>query len=131
MSYSSAKLVFFLKNSLLFNVFYCLCKFVNKHFGNLTVNNSGIHRIKDAKFLGMVYCKHLFSSVVPQKSSILNWVLKLNIQKKNYANKSRFYCLSFKKKTSCVSLSIHILPRLTYKMTYKMKDKMNSQIAFP
>ena len=42
-------------------------------------------------------------------------------KKKNYANKSTFYCLSVKKKTSCVSLS-YIFPRLTY----KMKDEMNS-----
>ena len=48
-------------------------------------------------------------------------------RKKDCTNKSRFYCLYIKKKTSCVSLSIYIFSHLTY----KMKDEINSQIAFP
>ena len=79
--------------------------------------------------LTRVYSKHFFRSVSRQKYSILNWVLKLNLQKKNFvcANKSRFYCLYIKKKTRCVSLSIYIFSLLIY----KMKDEINSQIAFP
>ena len=34
-SYSPVKLVIFLKSRLLFNVFYCFCMFLNKHFTNL------------------------------------------------------------------------------------------------
>ena len=34
-SYSPLKFVFFLKSSLLFNLFYCFCMFVNKHFAYL------------------------------------------------------------------------------------------------
>ena len=34
-SYSPLKFVFFLKSRLLFNVLYCFCMFVNKHFANL------------------------------------------------------------------------------------------------
>ena len=32
----SLKFVFFLKSKPLFNIFFCLCMFVNKHFGNFT-----------------------------------------------------------------------------------------------
>ena len=35
-SYSPVKFVFFLKNRLFFNEFYCFWLFVNKHFANLT-----------------------------------------------------------------------------------------------
>ena len=28
--------VFFLKSRLIFNIFYCFCMFVNKHFANFT-----------------------------------------------------------------------------------------------
>ena len=57
-----------------------------------------------------VYSKHFFRSVTRQKYSILNWVFKLNLQKKIFfcANKSRFHCLYVKKETSCVSLSLYI-----------------------
>ena len=30
------KFVFFLKNRLIFNIIYCFCMFVNKHFANFT-----------------------------------------------------------------------------------------------
>ena len=60
-----------------------------------------------------VYSKHLFRSVTRQKYSIFNWVLKLNLHKKLfYANKSRFYCLSVKKKTRCFIVYLY-LPHLT------------------
>ena len=76
-----------------------------------------------------VYSKHFFRSITWQKYSILKKVLEFNLQKKKkkIANKSRFYCLYVKKKTSCVSLFIYILSRLTY----KMKDEINRQIVFP
>ena len=74
-----------------------------------------------------VYSKLFLMSTSQRKYSILNWVLKLNLQKKNMcANISRFYCLYITKKTKCVSLSIYIFSRLIY----KMKDEINSQIAF-
>ena len=35
-SYSPVMFAFFLKSRLIFNIFYCFCMFVNKHFGNFT-----------------------------------------------------------------------------------------------
>ena len=34
-SYAPVKLVFFLKSRLIFNISYCFCMFVNKHFANV------------------------------------------------------------------------------------------------
>ena len=36
MSYSPIKFVFFLKSWLIFNIFYCFCRLVNKHSANFT-----------------------------------------------------------------------------------------------
>ena len=52
----------------------------------------------------------------------LSFELNLPTKKKVCINKSRYYCLYVKKKTSCVSLSIYIFHRLTY----KMKDEINN-----
>ena len=35
-SYSPVKFAFFLKSRLIFNIFFCFCMFVNKHFANFT-----------------------------------------------------------------------------------------------
>ena len=36
LSYSLVKFVYFVKSRLIFNIFYCFCMFVNKHFVNFT-----------------------------------------------------------------------------------------------
>ena len=36
------KLAFFLKSRLLFNIFYCFCMFVNKHFANSTIKDKKV-----------------------------------------------------------------------------------------
>ena len=48
-SYLSAKFVFFLKSRLLFNIFYCFCIFVNKHFIYLAAHNSTCKYCYNAK----------------------------------------------------------------------------------
>ena len=55
MSFLPVKFVFFLKSRLLFNVFYCFCMFVNKHFTYLRCAN-----LKAWKVLKCAICVLLF-----------------------------------------------------------------------
>ena len=51
------KFVFFSKSTLLFNIFYCFCKFVNNILQTLQVDNSIILQIKKfVKFSGYYFC---------------------------------------------------------------------------
>ena len=54
-SYLPVNFRFFLKSRLPFNIFYCFCMFINKHFSTSRLNYFRILRIKNAKFSGYYF----------------------------------------------------------------------------
>ena len=115
LNYFASKIIFL--NILQNATIYCIYLNILSHINN--------NPLKWYTSIPRVCSKHLFRSMTWQKSSILNWVLKLNLQKKICANKSRFYCFFIKKKTSCDLLSIFIFSHLTC----TMKDEIDSQVS--